>query len=534
MQAKELKFGVEAHQKIAKGVDLVADAVRTTIGPRGRYVIMGVGPEAPYVTKDGKRIASQMELTDRFENLGAQAMCQVVSQMADEVGDGTSTAALLAQAMVREGLKRVVTGIDPAGMRRGMEAAATLAARELARVSRPCLAAPELRQAAIVAANGDEEIGALLAEAVRLVGVNGTITIDDGYAVGNEMIVTEGMELDWPALTTRYGNGSDGLARLDNARIGVVDGAVSTPGALLPLLELVSEAKVPLVIFAHDVDDYVLALLAMNVSRGVLKVYAVKAAGMQEERRAALEDLALTTGATILSTEIGRPLKRATLEDLGRAQTVRITAKGVTITGGGGDKGVIAARARRLTAASKNASGLEQHALRHRIARLAGAVATITVGAATKVAAEEKRERFEAASLAVRAAAEEGVVPGGGVALLRAAPAVADLKQGHEAFDAGVDVVLRALQAPLCQIAANAGQEPAVVLSKVRRETGNYGFNAATCEYGDLFKLGVIDPAKVVRAALRNAVSVAGSLLTTECLVVAASTPRTIEMGALH
>jgi chaperonin GroEL len=535
MRAKEFRFGEEAHRKIVKGVNLLADAVRTTIGPRGRYVIMGVGAEAPYITKDGMTIAGQMELKDRFENLGAQAVREVALQMAEDVGDGTSTATLLAQTMIREGMKRITTGIDPTGLIRGLEAAANLAAMELASVSRPCLTQPELRQAAIVAANGDEEIGSLLAEAIRLVGKDGAIVIDEAYGTENEMVVTEGMELEWPALTARYGDRSeDGVVRLENPRIAVIDGPVSSPAELLPMLELMSKTQVPLVIFAHDVADYVLTLLAMNAARGVLKVCAIKASGGQEERHAALEDLALATGATLLAAEGGLRLRDLTLGNLGRATSVRVSAKRVTVIGGDGDHGLMVARVRRLNAQSKKAIGVQQRELKLRIGRLAGAVATITAGAGTQVAAKEKRERLQAASLAAQAAAAEGIVVGGGVALLRTSAAVAELMQGHESFDAGVGVLLHALEAPLCQIAENAGQEPRVVLSRVQQEAGAYGFNAVTGEYGDLLKMGVIDPTKVVRSALRIATSVAANLLAAECLIVAAEPESGSELRALR
>lgn len=527
MHAKEIKFGNEAQEKIVRGVNILADAVRTTIGPRGRYVAMGVGPQAPYVTKDGMAVIRHIELRDRFENLGAQAVRDVVRQMKAEVGDGTTTAALLAQAMIREGAKYLVTGINPVGMKNGIEAAIEMAAKDLMRISRPCLTSAHLRQVAVIAANGDAEIGGLVAEAFSLVGADGTVVIEEANTVESHVEVTEGIELRWPTLTARYGSRSaEPITRIENPLIAIIDGPVSGPSDLLPILERAIEAKQPLVLFAHEVDDYVLTMLTMNTERGVLKAYAVKATGDTEERRAALEDLALATGATLISEYDLPRLHGLPACPLGKAKLVRMVANRVAVIGGDSDRGRVAARVRGLHAESLAANGPERRALKMRIGRLAGAVASIRVGAGTEVATKEKVERAQAALLATRAAAEEGIVVGGGVALLRLVSTVAELRRGDEAFDAGLAVVSHALEAPLCQIAENCGEQPRVVLAKVQQEYWNFGLNALTCEYGDLFEMGVVDPTKVLAAALRTAGSISGVLLTTGCLIAAAKDGR--------
>jgi chaperonin GroEL len=516
MEAKDIRFGDEIHQKILLGTNCLANAVKTTMGPKGRYVVVARGYDTPLITKDGMTVAQQIELADRFENAGAQAVKQAALRTADTAGDGSTTAIVIAQAIIQEGMKFVTVGMNPMALKRGIDQAVAAAVAELGRLSRPCTTCAELRQVGMIAANGEQAIGDIMAEALRLVGASGTVLIEEGQSSNDEIVMAEGMQLACGFLSSEFAS-KESLQTVffENACIALIGDTVSSPDELLPLLELIGDVQLPVLIVAEDFSDQILTVLTVNNARG-----ALKAPGIGSQRRSVLEDLALLTGGVLICPESGLRLQDVTLTHLGRAKRIEVTRDSTTVVGGKGDRGLIAARIRYLQAQLGDASGRERTGLEQRIAMLAGGVATVKVGASTEMALKERKQRMEDALRAMRAAREEGIVPGGGVALLRTRAVMEQLKDENLDFNAGVDIMLRAVEAPLCQIAANAGAEPLVVIARVAEQQGNFGFNAATSQYGDVITMGVLDSTKVVRTALQNAASVAGLMLTTECMVV--------------
>jgi chaperonin GroEL len=521
MEAKDIRFGGEIHGKLVNGVDCLANAVKTTMGPKGRYVVLSRGYDIPLITKDGMAVARQIELKDRFENAGAQTVKEVALRMAETVGDGSTTATVLAQAMIHEGMKYVTVGMNPMDLKRGIDQAVAAAVEELGKLSLPCTSSMEISQVGAIAANGDRVIGEMMAEAFRLVGKDGVVMIEAGRTVEDELVMSKGMRFDSGFLSLEFAtDAAHQLVHFENPRIALIGGEITGPSDILPLLELTSNADTPLLVVAENFADQVLTLLKMNSARGALKLCAVKAPGIGAQRRAILDDLAILTGGEVFSAATGIRLQEATLAQLGRAKRVEVSRESTTVIEGGGDRGLIAARVRHLHAQMKDVSPQERAGLKHRVAKLAGGVATVKVGADTEMAMNERKQRMEDALQAMRASMDEGIVPGGGVALLRTQAAIQRLKGNNPDINAGIDTMLRAVEAPLCQIAANAGAEPLVVLAKVRQGQGGFGFNAATSEYGDVLAMGVVDATKVVRSALQHAASVAGLMLTTECMVV--------------
>ncbi|MDX9737291.1 MAG: chaperonin GroEL [Azonexus sp.] len=521
MAAKEVKFGDSARARMVEGINILADAVKVTLGPKGRNVVLERSFGGPTVTKDGVSVAKEIELKDKFANMGAQMVKEVASKTSDIAGDGTTTATVLAQAIVREGMKYVAAGMNPMDLKRGIDKAVAATIEELKVISKPCTTAKEIAQVGSISANSDSSIGDIIAEAMEKVGKEGVITVEDGKSLANELDVVEGMQFDRGYLSPYFINNPDKqVALLDNPFILLFDKKISNIRDLLPVLEQVAKASRPLLIIAEDVDGEALATLVVNNIRGILKTVAVKAPGFGDRRKAMLEDIAILTGGTVISEETGLSLEKADLKDLGQAKRIEIGKENTTIIDGAGDEASIQARVKQIRVQIEEAtSDYDREKLQERVAKLAGGVAVIKVGAATEVEMKEKKARVEDALHATRAAVEEGIVPGGGVALLRARSAVKTLKGDNHDQDAGIKLILKAIEAPLREIVANAGEEASVVVDKVVRGKGNYGYNAATDEYGDMVEMGVLDPTKVTRTALQNAASVAGLMLTTECMV---------------
>ncbi|MEJ1171654.1 chaperonin GroEL [Variovorax sp. CCNWLW235] len=521
MTAKDVRFHDNARQRIVAGVNILADAVKVTLGPKGRNVLLERSFGAPTITKDGVSVAKEIELADKFENMGAQIVKQVASKTADVAGDGTTTATVLAQAIVQEGMKHVASGMNPMDLKRGIDKATAAVLEELRKLSKPISTGKEIAQVAALSANSDEAIGKIIADAMEKVGKEGVITVEDGKSLENELDVVEGMQFDRGYLSPYFINDPEKqVAHLDDPLVLLHDKKISNIRELLPVLEAAAKAGKPLLIVAEEVEGEALATLVVNSMRGVLKVAAVKAPGFGDRRKAMLEDIAVLTGATVISEETGKQLDKATLEDLGRAKRVEVQKENTIIIDGAGDQALIDARVKSIQAQIEQAtSDYDREKLQERVAKLAGGVAVIRVGAATEVEMKEKKDRVDDALHATRAAVEEGIVPGGGVALLRARAAVTELKGANADQDAGIRIALRALEAPLRAIVANAGVEPSVVVSKVLEGKGNYGYDASTGEYGDLVQIGVVDPTKVTRTALQNAASIAGLILTTDATV---------------
>ncbi|MEW6413660.1 MAG: chaperonin GroEL [Pseudomonadota bacterium] len=521
MSAKIVQFHDQARDRMVKGVNILANAVKVTLGPKGRNVVLERSFGAPVITKDGVSVAKEIELKDKFENMGAQMVKEVASKTADVAGDGTTTATVLAQAIVNEGMKYVAAGMNPMDLKRGIDKAVHAVVEELKALSRPCATSKEIAQVGTISANADAAIGDIIAQAMDKVGKEGVITVEDGKSLENELDIVEGMQFDRGYLSPYFINNPDKqVAVLDEPLILLHDKKISNIRDLLPVLEAVAKAGKPLLIIAEDVDGEALATLVVNSLRGVLKVAAVKAPGFGDRRKAMLEDMAILTGATVIAEEVGLTLEKATLAELGRAKRVEVRKETTTIIDGAGDKAKIDARVKTIqTQIAEATSDYDKEKLQERVAKLAGGVAVIKVGAATEVEMKEKKDRVDDALHATRAAVEEGIVPGGGVALLRARARVQDLKGENHDQDAGIKIVLRALEEPLRAIAANAGDEPSVIVAKVLEGSGNHGYNAATGEYGDLMTMGVIDPTKVTRTALQNAASIAGLILTTDATV---------------
>ncbi|KOR33233.1 molecular chaperone GroEL [Achromatium sp. WMS3] len=521
MAAKEVRFGDDARIRMMKGVNVLANAVKVTLGPKGRNVVLEKSFGAPTVTKDGVSVAKEIELTDKFENMGAQMVKEVASHTSDVAGDGTTTATVLAQAMVREGLKAVAAGMNPMDLKRGMDKASEVVVEELKKLSKPCTTNKEIAQVGNISANSDESIGNIIAEAMEKVGKEGVITVEEGQSLQNSLEVVEGMQFDRGYLSPYFINNQQSQsAELENPYILLHDKKISNIRELLPILEGVAKASKPLLVIAEDVEGEALATLVINTMRGIIKVCAVKAPGFGDRRKAMLEDMAILTGATVISEEVGLNLEKVSLDQLGTAKKVIVTKEETTIVDGSGSADAIKGRVEQIRQQiEETSSDYDKEKLQERMAKLAGGVAVIKVGAATEVEMKEKKARVEDALHATRAAVEEGIVAGGGVALIRALPPLKDLKGLNHDQDVGIAIASKAMEEPLRQIVSNAGEEASVIVSKIAAESGNYGYNAATGEYGDLVAMGILDPTKVTRTALQNAVSVAGLMITTEAMV---------------
>ncbi len=521
MAAKDVKFHDAARNKMVVGVNILADAVKVTLGPKGRNVVLDRSYGSPTITKDGVSVAKEIELKDKFENMGAQMVKEVASKTSDVAGDGTTTATVLAQSIVMEGMKFVAAGMNPMDLKRGIDKAVIAAVEELKKISKPCTTSKEIAQVGSISANSDSAVGDKIAEAMDKVGKEGVITIEDGSGLEDELDIVEGMQFDRGYLSPYFINNQDRqLALMENPFILLHDKKVSNIRDLLPILEQVAKAGRPLLIIAEDVDGEALATLVVNNIRGILKTVAVKAPGFGDRRKAMLEDIAILTGGTVIAEEVGLTLEKATLDDLGQAKRIEVGKDNTIIIDGAGKEDAIKGRIAQINKqAEESTSDYDKEKLQERKAKLAGGVAVIKVGAATEVEMKEKKARVEDALHATRAAVEEGIVPGGGVALLRAKAAVAKLKGDNHDQDAGITIVLRAMESPLRAIVSNAGDEPSVVVNKVLEGKGSYGYNAATSEYGDMLAMGVVDPTKVTRTALQNASSIAGLMLTTACMV---------------
>ena len=528
MAAKHVVFGDDARAKIVRGVDILANAVKVTLGPKGRNVVLERSFGSPTVTKDGVSVAKEIELKDRYENIGAQLVKEVASKTSDNAGDGTTTATVLAQAIVREGFKYVAAGLNPTDLKRGIDKAVTALVAEVQKLAKPTTTSKEIAQVGAISANSDWDIGQIIADAIDKVGKEGVITVEDGKSLHNELDVVEGLQFDRGYLSPYFINNQDKQAvELDEPLVLLIDKKVTHIRELIPALEAVAKAGRPLLIIAEDIEGEALATLVVNAIRGILKVVAVKAPGFGDRRKAILEDIAVLTGAKVIAEEVGLSLDKVTLEDLGQAKRVEVGKENTILIDGAGEATLIEARVKQIRVQiSEATSDYDREKLQERVAKLAGGVAVIKVGAATEVELKEKKARVEDALHATRAAVEEGVVPGGGVALLRAKKAVGTLKGDNADQDAGIKLVLRAIEEPLRQIVANAGGEPSVVVNRVLEGTGNFGFNAANDTYGDLVEQGVLDPAKVTRTALQNAASVASLILTTEAIVAEVPEPK--------
>ncbi|HBO5556792.1 TPA: chaperonin GroEL [Pseudomonas aeruginosa] len=521
MAAKEVKFGNSARKKMLVGVNVLADAVKATLGPKGRNVVLDKSFGAPTITKDGVSVAKEIELKDKFENMGAQLVKDVASKANDAAGDGTTTATVLAQAIVNEGLKAVAAGMNPMDLKRGIDKATVAIVAQLKELAKPCADTKAIAQVGTISANSDESIGQIIAEAMEKVGKEGVITVEEGSGLENELSVVEGMQFDRGYLSPYFVNKPDTMAaELDSPLLLLVDKKISNIREMLPVLEAVAKAGRPLLIVAEDVEGEALATLVVNNMRGIVKVAAVKAPGFGDRRKAMLQDIAILTGGTVISEEVGLSLEGATLEHLGNAKRVVINKENTTIIDGAGVQADIEARVLQIRKQiEETTSDYDREKLQERLAKLAGGVAVIKVGAATEVEMKEKKARVEDALHATRAAVEEGVVPGGGVALVRALQAIEGLKGDNEEQNVGIALLRRAVESPLRQIVANAGDEPSVVVDKVKQGSGNYGFNAATGVYGDMIEMGILDPAKVTRSALQAAASIGGLMITTEAMV---------------
>ncbi|MBG6463453.1 chaperonin GroEL [Pseudomonas aeruginosa] len=521
MAAKEVKFGDSARKKMLVGVNVLADAVKATLGPKGRNVVLDKSFGAPTITKDGVSVAKEIELKDKFENMGAQLVKDVASKANDAAGDGTTTATVLAQAIVNEGLKAVAAGMNPMDLKRGIDKATVAIVAQLKELAKPCADTKAIAQVGTISANSDESIGQIIAEAMEKVGKEGVITVEEGSGLENELSVVEGMQFDRGYLSPYFVNKPDTMAaELDSPLLLLVDKKISNIREMLPVLEAVAKAGRPLLIVAEDVEGEALATLVVNNMRGIVKVAAVKAPGFGDRRKAMLQDIAILTGGTVISEEVGLSLEGATLEHLGNAKRVVINKENTTIIDGAGVQADIEARVLQIRKQiEETTSDYDREKLQERLAKLAGGVAVIKVGAATEVEMKEKKARVEDALHATRAAVEEGVVPGGGVARVRALQAIEGLKGDNEEQNVGIALLRRAVESPLRQIVANAGDEPSVVVDKVKQGSGNYGFNAATGVYGDMIEMGILDPAKVTRSALQAAASIGGLMITTEAMV---------------
>jgi chaperonin GroEL len=524
MAAKDVRFSDDARARMFKGVNILANAVKVTLGPKGRNAVLDKSFGAPTVTKDGVSVAKEIELKDKFENMGAQMVKEVASNTSDEAGDGTTTATVLAQAIIREGLKSVAAGANPMDLKRGIDLAVTSATEELKKLSKPCKDPKAIAQVGTISANSDESIGKTIADAMAKVGKEGVITVEEGSGLENELEVVEGMQFDRGYLSPYFINNQQSQsAELDKPLILLVDKKISNIRELLPLLEGIAKGGRQLLIVAEDVEGEALATLVVNTIRGIVKVAAVKAPGFGDRRKAMLQDIAILTGGTVISDEVGLSLEKATLNDLGEAKKVLVEKENTTIIDGAGKQGDIKARVESIRQQIEEAtSDYDKEKLQERVAKLSGGVAVIKVGAATEIEMKEKKARVEDALHATRAAVEEGVVPGGGVALVRALKAIEKLTGANEDQTTGIKILARAIEEPLRQIVANAGEDAAVVLNRVREGKGTFGYNAAASEYGDMIELGILDPTKVTRLALQNAASVAGLLLTTEVMIAEA------------
>ncbi|HHF3890262.1 TPA: chaperonin GroEL [Haemophilus influenzae] len=535
MAAKDVKFGNDARVKMLKGVNVLADAVKVTLGPKGRNVILDKSFGAPTITKDGVSVAREIELEDKFENMGAQMVKEVASKANDAAGDGTTTATVLAQAIVNEGLKAVAAGMNPMDLKRGIDKAVSAVVSELKNLSKPCETAKEIEQVGTISANSDSIVGQLISQAMEKVGKEGVITVEDGTGLEDELDVVEGMQFDRGYLSPYFINKPEtATVELDNPYLLLVDKKISNIRELLPVLEGVAKAGKPLLIIAEDVEGEALATLVVNTMRGIVKVAAVKAPGFGDRRKAMLQDIAILTAGTVISEEIGMELEKATLEDLGQAKRVVINKDNTTIIDGIGDEAQIKGRVAQIRQQiEESTSDYDKEKLQERVAKLAGGVAVIKVGAATEVEMKEKKDRVDDALHATRAAVEEGIVAGGGVALVRAAAKVAaSLKGDNEEQNVGIKLALRAMEAPLRQIVTNAGEEASVVASAVKNGEGNFGYNAGTEQYGDMIEMGILDPTKVTRSALQFSASVAGLMITTECMVTDLPKDDKADLGA--
>ncbi|WP_075431631.1 chaperonin GroEL [Buchnera aphidicola] len=521
MAAKDVKFGNEARIKMLRGVNVLADAVKVTLGPKGRNVVLDKSFGPPSITKDGVSVAREIELEDKFENMGAQMVKEVASKANDAAGDGTTTATLLAQSIVNEGLKAVAAGMNPMDLKRGIDKAVISAVEELKNLSVPCADTKAITQVGTISANADEKVGGLIAEAMEKVGNDGVITVEEGTGLENELEVVKGMQFDRGYLSPYFINKPEtGLVELDNPYILMADKKISNVRELLPILEAVAKSNKPLLIISEDLEGEALATLVVNSMRGIVKVSAVKAPGFGDRRKEMLQDISILTGGSVISEELAMELEKSSLEDLGQAKRVVINKDSTTIIDGNGDKHAINSRITQIRQQIQEAtSDYDKEKLNERLAKLSGGVAVLKVGAATEVEMKEKKARVEDALHATRAAVEEGVVPGGGVALVRVAEKISRINGQNEDQNVGIRVALRAMEAPLRQIVANSGEEPSVVTNNVKDGHGNYGYNAATDEYGDMISFGILDPTKVTRSALQYAGSVAGLMITTECMV---------------
>jgi chaperonin GroEL len=532
MSAKDVRFSDDARGRMIKGVNTLANAVKVTLGPKGRNVVLEKAFGAPTVTKDGVSVAKEIELEDKFENMGAQMVKEVSSQTSDVAGDGTTTATVLAQGIVREGMKSVSAGMNPMDLKRGIDKAVHAAVESLQNQSKPCDSSEAIAQVGTISANSDSTVGNIIAEAMDKVGKEGVITVEEGTSLEDELDIVEGMQFDRGYLSPYFVNNQDNMsAELEDPFILLFDKKVSNIRDLLPVLENVAKSGKPLLIIAEDVEGEALATLVVNSMRGIVKVAAVKAPGFGDRRKAMLEDIAVLTGGTVISEEVGLSLEKATLDDLGNAKRITVSKENTTIVDGAGQASDIEGRVTQIRVQIEEAtSDYDREKLQERVAKLAGGVAVIKVGAATEVEMKEKKARVEDALHATRAAVEEGIVPGGGVALIRAVAAIRDLKGDNHDQDIGIKIALRAMEDPLRQIVDNAGEEASVVLARVAEGEGNFGYNAGTGEYGDMVQMGILDPTKVTRSALQNASSVAGLLITTECMV--AELPKEEAAGA--
>ncbi|MBB5941941.1 MULTISPECIES: chaperonin GroEL [Xanthomonas] len=524
MAAKDIRFGEDARSRMVRGVNILANAVKATLGPKGRNVVLEKSFGAPTITKDGVSVAKEIELADKFENMGAQMVKEVASKTSDNAGDGTTTATVLAQALIREGSKAVAAGMNPMDLKRGIDKAVVAAVAELKKISKPTADDKAIAQVGTISANSDESIGNIIADAMKKVGKEGVITVEEGSGLDNELDVVEGMQFDRGYLSPYFINNQQSQqADLDDPFILLHDKKISNVRDLLPVLEGVAKAGKPLLIVAEEVEGEALATLVVNTIRGIVKVVAVKAPGFGDRRKAMLEDMAVLTGGTVISEEVGLALEKATIKDLGRAKKVQVSKENTTIIDGAGDTTAIESRIKQIKAQiEETSSDYDREKLQERVAKLAGGVAVIKVGASTEIEMKEKKARVEDALHATRAAVEEGVVPGGGVALVRALTAIGELKGANEDQTHGIQIALRAMEAPLREIVTNAGEEPSVILNKVKEGTGNFGYNAANGEFGDMVEFGILDPTKVTRSALQNAASIAGLMITTEAMVAEA------------
>ncbi|MCT8640176.1 chaperonin GroEL [Glaesserella parasuis] len=535
MAAKDVKFGNDARVKMLKGVNVLADAVKVTLGPKGRNVVLDKAFGAPTITKDGVSVAREIELEDKFENMGAQMVKEVASKANDAAGDGTTTATVLAQAIVNEGLKAVAAGMNPMDLKRGIDKAVAAVVEELKSLSKPCETSKEIEQVGTISANSDSTVGKLIAQAMEKVGKEGVITVEDGTGLEDALDVVEGMQFDRGYLSPYFINKPEaGTVELENPYILLVDKKISNIREILPVLEAVAKAGKPLLIIAEDIEGEALATLVVNTMRGIVKVAAVKAPGFGDRRKAMLQDIAILTAGTVISEEIGMELEKATIEELGQAKRVVISKDNTTIIDGVGDEAQIKGRVAQIRQQIEDStSDYDKEKLQERVAKLAGGVAVIKVGAATEVEMKEKKDRVDDALHATRAAVEEGIVAGGGVALVRAASKVADVVKGdNEEQNVGIRLALRAMEAPLRQIVTNAGEEASVVARNVKDGNGNYGYNAATEQYGDMLEMGILDPTKVTRSALQFAASIAGLMITTECMVTDLPKEEKADLGA--